>query len=75
MIHDYLLHSRQVMQLSVVDLLLQHELLEVLRCVRLSLQGLESLKTSTLSDPERKRVFLLCPEMSSGTHLHGLSLI
>lgn len=42
--HLYLLHSSQVLQLSVVDLLLQHQLLEVLSCVRLPLQRLESLK-------------------------------
>lgn len=35
--HLYLLHSSQVVQLGVVDLLLQHQLLEVLRCIRLPL--------------------------------------
>lgn len=35
--HLYLLHGSQILQLGVTDLLLQHQLLEVLRCVRLPL--------------------------------------
>lgn len=35
--HCYLLHSSQVLELGIADLLLQHELLEVLGCVGLSL--------------------------------------
>lgn len=35
--HLYLLHGRQVLQLRVVDLLLQHQLLEVLSCIGLPL--------------------------------------
>lgn len=35
--HRYLLHSSQVLELGIADLLLQHELLEVLGCIRLSL--------------------------------------
>lgn len=35
--HLYLLHSSQILQLGVTDLLLQHQLLEVLRCVWLPL--------------------------------------
>lgn len=40
---SYLLHSCQVVELGIIDLLLQHELLEVLRCIWLSLQCLKSL--------------------------------
>lgn len=46
--HLYLLHGGQVLQLSVVDLLLQHQLLEVLSCIRLPLQRLESLKAASI---------------------------
>lgn len=35
--HLYLLHSSQILKLGVTDLLLQHQLLEVLRCVWLPL--------------------------------------
>lgn len=35
--HLYLLHGCQVLQLCVADLLLQHQLLEVLSCVWLPL--------------------------------------
>lgn len=35
--HCYLLHSSQVLELGIADLLLQHELLEVLGCIGLSL--------------------------------------
>ena len=41
--HLYLLHGGQVLQLRVVDLLLQHQLLEVLSRVRLPLQRLQGL--------------------------------
>lgn len=41
--HVYLLHSSQVMELGTIDLLLQHELLEILSSIRLSLQCLKSL--------------------------------
>lgn len=40
---NYLLNSSQVVELGITDLLLQHELLEVLSCIRLSLQSLKSL--------------------------------
>ena len=39
----YLLYSCQVLELGTVDLLVQHELLEVLGSVRLSLQCLQGL--------------------------------
>lgn len=42
--HLYLLHSGQVLQLGVVDLLLQHQLLEVLSSVRLPLECLQRLE-------------------------------
>lgn len=45
--HCYLLHSSQVVELCTADLLLQHELLEVLSCIRLSLQCLKSLDSHT----------------------------
>lgn len=41
----YLLNSSQVLELSIIDLLLQHELLEVLSSIWLSLQSLQSLKS------------------------------
>lgn len=41
--HLDLLHGSQVVQLGVVDLLLKHQLLEVLSCVRLPLQRLQGL--------------------------------
>lgn len=37
------------MELGIIDLLMQHELLEVLSCIRLSLQCLESLNKQTNS--------------------------
>ena len=39
-ISGYLLHSGQVVELCVADLLLQHQMLEVLSCLRLPLEGL-----------------------------------
>lgn len=47
--HIYLdlLHSSQILQLGTVDLLLQHQLLKVLSCIRLSLQCLQGLEVMT----------------------------
>lgn len=50
--HHHLLHSSQVVELGAVDLLLQHELLEVLSCIRLPLQRLESLEKNTQDQPK-----------------------
>lgn len=51
LVHRYLLHSSQVVELGVADLLLQHELLEVLSGVGLPLQRLQSLETITHVGP------------------------
>lgn len=48
--HRYLLNCSQVVELGTVDLLLQHELLEVLGSVWLPLQCLKGLHTYT--DPD-----------------------
>lgn len=40
---SHLLDGSQAMQLGIAELLLEHELVEVLSCVGLPLQGLQSL--------------------------------
>lgn len=46
--HGYLLHSSQVVELGTIDLLLQHELLEVVSCIWLLLQCLKSLQNQQI---------------------------
>ena len=47
LISGYLLQSGQVVELCVADLLLQHQMLEVLSCLRLPLEGLKGLNKHT----------------------------
>lgn len=54
MTHLYLLHGGQVLQLGVVDLLLQHQLLEVLSGIRLPLQRLQGLEGEGAEQTDRR---------------------
>ena len=44
---SHLLNGCQAMQLGIAELLLEHELVEILSCIGLPLQGLQSLEDRT----------------------------
>lgn len=52
----HLLHGSQVLQLGIVDLLLQHQLLEVLSRIGLSLQRLQGLEEGGADEKNGTRV-------------------